>query len=51
MQKEPFLTVWGSARVDAEGNLQAAQFFTIFAQNTLNPVIPLGQPVGQIQVG
>lgn len=43
--------MWCSGGVDAEEDLQAAQFFTPFAQNALNPVIPVGQPVGQIHVG
>lgn len=37
--------------MDAERNLQAAQLFPLTAQKALNPVVPVGQPVGQIHVG
>lgn len=43
--------LWCSGRVEAEEDLQAAQFFALFAQNALNPVMAVGQPVGQIHVG
>lgn len=43
---------WGClVGVDGEGDFEAAQLVALSAQHALRAVVPVGQPVGQIQVG
>lgn len=40
-----------SGRLDGQRDLDAAQLFALVTQNHLDPVVPVGQPVGQVHVG
>lgn len=37
--------------MDAEGHLQTAQLLPLAGQDALDPVVPVGEPEGQIHVG
>lgn len=43
--------VGSSVGVDGDGDFEAAQLVALSAQGALHAVVPIGQPVGQIQVG
>lgn len=40
-----------SVGVDGERHFEAAQLFALVTQDSLNPVVTVGEPVGQIHVG
>lgn len=49
--KEKYKDFFGSVGMDGQRHLQASQLFAVAAQDSLDPVVPVGQPVRQIHVG